>query len=106
MLIYKVKYFSVQKEASGTMSKYVHPEVLVDSQWVADHLNDPNVRLIEASEDVLLYEVGHIPGAVKLDWHVDVQDPLTRDFVDQEGLEMLLGGWGIDNDTTIVLYGD
>jgi thiosulfate/3-mercaptopyruvate sulfurtransferase len=88
------------------MSEYVHPEVLVDSQWVANHLNDPNVRIIEASEDVLLYEVGHIPGAVKLDWHVDVQDPLTRDFVDQEGLEKLLGGWGINNDTTIVLYGD
>ncbi len=88
------------------MSEYVHPEVLVDSQWVADHLHDSNVRLIEADEDVLLYEVGHIPGAVKLDWHVDVQDPLTRDFVDQKGLEKLLGGWGINNDTTIVLYGD
>jgi thiosulfate/3-mercaptopyruvate sulfurtransferase len=88
------------------MSEYIHPEVLVDSQWAADHLNDPNVRFIEASEDVLLYEVGHIPGAVKLDWHVDVQDPLTRDFVDQAGLEKLLGGWGINNDTTIVLYGD
>jgi len=88
------------------MSEYVHPEVLVDSQWVTDHLNDPNVRIIEASEDVLLYEVGHIPGAVKLDWHVDVQDPLNRDFVDQEAFEKLLGGWGISNDTTIVLYGD
>ena len=96
----------MQKEANGIMTEYVHPEVLVDSQWVADRLNDPNVRLIEASEDVLLYEVGHIPGAVKLDWHVDVQDPVSRDFVDQEGLEKLLGGWGIDNDTTIVLYGD
>ncbi len=88
------------------MSEYVHPEVLVDSQWVANHLNDSNVRIIEASEDVLLYEVGHIPGAVKLDWHVDVQDPVRRDFVDEEGLEKLLGGWGINNDTTIVLYGD
>ncbi len=88
------------------MSGYAHPEVLVDTSWVADHLNDPHVRLIEADEDVLLYEVGHIPGAVKLDWHVDVQNPVTRDFVDQEGLEKLLGGWGISDDTTIVLYGD
>ena len=76
------------------MSEYVHPEVLVDSQWVADHLNDPKVRIIEADEDVLLYEVGHIPGAVKLDWHVDVQNPVSRDFIDQEGFEKLLGGTG------------
>ncbi len=88
------------------MAEYAHPEVLVDTQWVADHLQDPNIRLIEADEDVLLYEVGHIPGAVKLDWHVDVQDPLSRDFVDQKGLEELLSHWGISNDTTIVLYGD
>ncbi|GCE27015.1 sulfurtransferase [Dictyobacter alpinus] len=88
------------------MSEYAHPEALVDTSWVADHLNDSNVRLIEADEDVLLYEVGHIPGAVKLDWHVDVQNPLSRDFVDQEGLEKLFSKWGITNDTTIVLYGD
>jgi len=88
------------------MSEYAHPEALVDTNWVADHLKDPNVRLIEADEDVLLYEVGHIPGAVKLDWHVDVQDPLSRDFVNQQGLEQLFGKWGITNDTTIILYGD
>ncbi len=88
------------------MSEYVHPETLVDTSWAADHLNDPNVRLIEADEDILLYEVGHIPGAVKLDWHVDVQDPISRDFVDQRGFEALMSRWGIANDTTIVLYGD
>ena len=85
---------------------YTHPEVLVDTQWVADHLNDADVRLIEADEDVLLYEISHIPGAVKLDWHVDVQDPVERDFVDQQGFEQLMSHWGIANDTTIVLYGD
>ena len=88
------------------MSQYAHPETLVDTSWVADHLNDPKVRLIEADEDILLYEVGHIPGAVKLDWHVDVQDPISRDFVDQQGFEQLMSRWGISNDTTIVLYGD
>ncbi len=87
-------------------SGYVHPDVLVETSWVADHLNDPNVRLIEADEDVLLYEVGHIPGAVKLDWHVDVQDPVGRDFINQKGFEQLMSRWGISNDTTIVLYGD
>ncbi|MDQ2906385.1 MAG: sulfurtransferase [Chloroflexota bacterium] len=87
-------------------AEYAHPEVLVETKWVAEHLNDPAVRLIEADEDILLYETGHIPGAVKLDWHVDVQDPLARDFVNQEGFERLLSNWGIANDTTVVLYGD
>jgi len=85
---------------------YVHPEVLVETSWVAEHLNDSSIRLIEADEDVLLYEIGHLPGAVKLDWHVDVQDPISRDFVDQQGFEKLMSRWGISNDTTIVLYGD
>jgi thiosulfate/3-mercaptopyruvate sulfurtransferase len=85
---------------------YVHPEVLVETSWVAEHLNDPSIRLIEADEDVLLYEVGHLPGAIKLDWHVDVQDPLDRDFIDQAGFEKLMSRWGVTNDTTIVLYGD
>jgi len=87
-------------------SGYAHPEVLVETSWVADHLNDPNIRLIEADEDVLLYEVGHLPGAVKLDWHVDVQDPLMRDFVSQQAFEQLMSHWGISNDTMIILYGD
>jgi len=87
-------------------SAYAHPEVLVETSWVADHLNDPQIRLIEVDEDVLLYEVGHLPGAVKLDWHVDVQDPVTRDFISQKGFEELMSRWGISNDTTIILYGD
>ena len=91
---------------ASASSGYVHPEVLVETDWVANHLNDPSLRLIEADEDVLLYEIGHLPGAVKLDWHVDVQDPISRDFVDQQGFENLMSRWGISNDTTIVLYGD
>jgi len=92
--------------STSAANGYAHPEVLVDTQWVADHLNDADVRLIEADEDVLLYEISHIPGAVKLDWHVDVQNPVERDFVDQQGFEQLMSHWGITNDTTIVLYGD
>jgi thiosulfate/3-mercaptopyruvate sulfurtransferase len=91
---------------ASASSSYVHPEVLVETGWVADHLNDASVRLIEADEDVLLYEIGHLPGAVKLDWHVDVQDPVSRDFVDRQGFENLMSHWGISNETTIVLYGD
>jgi thiosulfate/3-mercaptopyruvate sulfurtransferase len=85
---------------------YAHPEVLVDTDWVAQHLNDPKVRIVEADEDVLLYEQGHIPGAVKLDWLVDVQDPVERDFVDKQGFEQLMSRWGIANDTTVIFYGD
>jgi thiosulfate/3-mercaptopyruvate sulfurtransferase len=92
--------------SASAANGYAHPEVLVDTQWVADHLNDTDVRLIEADEDVLLYEISHIPGAVKLDWHVDVQNPVERDFVDQQGFEQLMSHWGITNETTVVLYGD
>ncbi len=91
---------------ASASSGYIHPEVLVETSWVAEHLNDASVRLIEADEDVLLYEIGHLPGAVKLDWHVDVQDPVSRDFIDQQGFEKLMSRWGISNNTTIVLYGD
>ena len=98
----------IETAATGVSAAngYAHPDVLVDTQWVADHLNDTDVRLIEADEDVLLYEISHIPGAVKLDWHVDVQNPVERDFVDQQGFEQLLSHWGITNNTTVVLYGD
>ncbi len=85
---------------------YAHPETLVDTQWVADHLNDPRVRIVEADEDPLLYEIGHIENAAKLDWHVDVQDPVTRDFVNKAAFEALMSRYGITPDTTIVLYGD
>lgn len=89
-------------EATG----YIHPEVLVSTEWVAEHLNDPKVRIVESDEDILLYDVGHIPGAVKLDWHTDLQDPVERDFVDKAGFEALMSRAGISNDTTVVFYGD
>ena len=87
-------------------NEYAHPEVLVDTAWVAEHVNDPQVRLVEADEDVLLYEVGHIQNSVKLDWHVDVQDPVRRDFVSKADFEKLASRYGISNDTTVVFYGD
>ncbi|HEX5387843.1 MAG TPA: sulfurtransferase [Gemmatimonadales bacterium] len=85
---------------------YAHPEVLVSTAWVAEHLSDPKVRLIESDEDVLLYETGHIPGAVKVDWVADLNDPLQRDYVGRERLQALLRSKGVSRDTTIVLYGD
>lgn len=85
---------------------YAHPEVLVSTEWVAEHLNDPNVRLVESNEDILLYDTGHIPGAVKIDWHADLNDPVMRDYIDKEQFEALLRRSGIDNDTTVIFYGD
>ncbi len=88
------------------MSDYAHPEVLVDTAWVADHLHDPGVRLVESNEDILLYETGHIPGAVKIDWVEDLNDPVVRDYLDAGRFAELLASKGIANDTTVVLYGD
>jgi thiosulfate/3-mercaptopyruvate sulfurtransferase len=85
---------------------YARPEVLVSTDWVEEHRNDPKVRLLESNEDVLLYETGHIPGAVKIDWVTDLNDPLVRDYVDRPRFERLLRAKGINNDTTIVFYGD
>jgi thiosulfate/3-mercaptopyruvate sulfurtransferase len=85
---------------------YAHPEVLVSTQWVADHLDNPEVRLLESNEDVLLYDTGHIPGAVKIDWVGDLNDPIIRDYVQQEQFQRLLRAKGISNETTVVFYGD
>jgi thiosulfate/3-mercaptopyruvate sulfurtransferase len=85
---------------------YAHPEVLVETGWVAEHLDDPQVRLVECNEDVLLYESSHIPGAVKLDWLAELNDPVRRDYLDRARFEGLLASKGIGNDTTVVFYGD
>ncbi|QIN82447.1 sulfurtransferase [Rubrobacter tropicus] len=86
---------------------YAHPEALVSTDWVAEHLNDlENVRIVESDEDVLLYEVGHIPNAVKIDWVEDLNDPLVRDYLDPEHFARLMGEKGIGPDTKVVFYGD
>jgi len=88
------------------MSEYAHPEVLVSTDWVAEHLNDPNIRLVESNEDVLLYDTGHIPGAVNIDWHADLNHPLVRDYIGPEEFAELMRRNGISPDTTVVFYGD
>jgi len=86
--------------------EYAHPGAIVSTEWVAEHLDDPGLVVAESDEDVLLYETGHIPGAVKLDWHTELNDPVTRDYVDGAGFAALMGEKGIGRDTTLVLYGD
>ena len=87
-------------------AEYAHPERLVSTEWVERNLGTPGLVIIESDEDVLLYEVGHVPGAIKLDWHVDLNDPVTRDFVDGEGWARLMRERGISRDDTLVIYGD
>ena len=85
---------------------YAHPDVLVSTDWVADHLEDPGVRVIESNEDPLLYASGHIPGAVEVDWTRDLNDPIRRDYLQKDGFEKLMSRIGATRDTTLVLYGD
>jgi len=86
---------------------YIHPEVLVDTQWAEDHLKDPKVRIAEVDYDAKAnYELGHIPGAVLFDWKNDINDPLTRNVLTKEACQILLQNAGVNNDTTLLLYGD
>jgi len=93
-------------DTAAKFADYAHPEMIVSTEWVAEHLDDPGLVVAESDEDVLLYETGHIPGAVKLDWHTELNDPVTRDYVDGAGFSRLMSQKGISRDTTLVLYGD
>jgi thiosulfate/3-mercaptopyruvate sulfurtransferase len=88
------------------MAEYAHPEMLVSTEWVAEHLNDSTVRIIESDEDLLLYDVGHIPNAIKVDWQNELQDQVVRDYVNKDAFGKLIGDKGIGNDHTLVFYGD
>ena len=89
------------------MAEYAHPEVVVENGWLAEHLNDPSVRVLEVDYDPSAnYELGHLPGSVLVDWRRDINDPLRRDVLGREALTELLRRAGVDDDSTIVLYGD
>jgi thiosulfate/3-mercaptopyruvate sulfurtransferase len=85
---------------------YAHPERLVSSAWLSERLDDPTVVVVESDEDVLLYETGHIRGAVKVDWHLDLNKPDERDYIDGAGFAALMNSRGISRDSTVVIYGD
>ena len=88
------------------MTEYAHPEVLVTTEWVANHLNDPNLRLIEVDVDTSAYDQGHVPGAVGWNWQTQLQDTLRRDLADQRSFGQLAGSAGLTPETTVILYGD
>ena len=85
---------------------YAHPEVLVSAEWLKENAGRQGLVVVESDEDVLLYETGHIPGSVKIDWHTDLNDPITRDYVDAVGFQALMQRSGIARDSTVVIYGD
>lgn len=91
---------------TDTASTYAHPEVLVSTEWLAEHRNDPGIRIVESNEDVLLYDTGHIPGAVHIDWRADLQDQLLRDYIMPADFAEVCAKNGITPDTTCVFYGD
>ncbi len=93
-------------ESNEKYAAYAHPERLVSTSWVAENLAAENLVVLESDEDILLYSTGHIPGAQKIDWHTELNDEVTRDYVDGEGFAKLLSSKGISRDTTVVIYGD
>lgn len=92
--------------SSAKFAEYAEPGRLVSTDWLAAHLGEPGLVVVESDEDVLLYETGHIPGAVKVDWHTELNDPVVRDYVDGAGFAELLSRKGISRDDTVVIYGD
>ena len=97
---------TVATDPSARFADFAHPERLVSTEWLDQNLGTPGLVVVESDEDVLLYETGHIPGSVKIDWHLDLNDPVERDYITSEAFAALLGSKGITRDTTVVIYGD
>ena len=96
----------IEHDTAARLAAYAHPDRLVTTEWLAERIGTPGLVVLESSEDVLLYETGHIAGAVKIDWHTELNDPVTRDFVDGTGFAALMKAKGISRDDTVVVYGD
>jgi thiosulfate/3-mercaptopyruvate sulfurtransferase len=96
----------MERQPAIEQKGYARSDALVTTDWLAANLKNPSLRILESDEDVLLYDIGHIPGAQKIDWHADLNDPVLRDYVSREQFEELLRSRGIDESTTVVFYGD
>ena len=97
---------ALENDPDPKLAEYAHPERLVTTAWLAEHLGEPGLVVVESDEDVLLYDTGHVPGAVKVDWHTELNDPVTRDYVDGARFAQLCGERGISRESTVVFYGD
>lgn len=96
----------VEFDPDPQLADYAHPDRLVTTDWLAAHLGQPGLVVVESDEDVLLYETGHIPGAVEVDWHTELNDPVTRDYLDSAAFGALMSAKGIGPGDTVVFYGD
>jgi thiosulfate/3-mercaptopyruvate sulfurtransferase len=97
---------TLSADTDSKLQSYAHPARLVTTQWLEDNLGTPGLVVLESNEDVLLFHTGHIPGAQKIDWHLDLNDPTTRDYISPEGFAAMCAARGISRDTTVVIYGD
>ncbi|TWS26404.1 sulfurtransferase [Tsukamurella sputi] len=97
---------AIETDPSAELQDYAHPERLVTADWLSGHLGVPGLKVIESDEDVLLYDIGHIPTAQKVDWHLHLNDPVTRDYISGEQFAELMRAKGISRDDTVVIYGD
>ncbi|MCF8590296.1 sulfurtransferase [Gordonia sp. HY285] len=96
----------VEFDSNPAFASFAHPERLVSTEWLSAHLGAPGLKIVESDEDVLLYDIGHIPTAQKVDWHLHLNDPVTRDYIDGEQFAKLMSEKGIARDDTVVIYGD
>ena len=97
---------AVEFDPDPAFASYAHPERLVSNEWLSAHLGAPGLKIVESDEDVLLYDIGHIPTAQKVDWHLHLNDPVTRDYITGEQFAELMRAKGISRDDTVVIYGD
>ncbi|MFZ2512574.1 MAG: sulfurtransferase [Gordonia sp. (in: high G+C Gram-positive bacteria)] len=97
---------TVEYESNPAFTGFAHPERLVSTEWLSAHLGTPGLKIIESDEDVLLYDVGHIPTAQKIDWHLHLNNPVIRDYIDGDTFAELMRSKGIERDDTVVVYGD
>src|ERR671939_125546 len=97
---------ALPRDTDPKLAEYADPERLVTTEWLGRNLGAEGLVVVESNEDILLYDTGHIPGAVKVDWHNDLNDPVVRDYIDKTQFEALMRRLGIANDTTVVFYGD
>lgn len=97
---------SFPSDPSPELAGYAHPERLVTTEWLEAHKGTEGLVVLESNEDVLLYDTGHIPGAIKIDWHTELNDPIVRDYLEGEAFAELMSRKGISRDDTIVIYGD
>jgi len=97
---------TIPADPSPELADYAHPERLVTTSWLQDHSGTEGLVLLESNEDVLLYDTGHIPGAIKIDWHTELNDPVVRDYLQGEAFAELMSQKGISRDDTVVIYGD